>query len=126
MLLNRWQKVQLIFRTLHSRLQKVQQIRLQRSKRCRQPLMILMKVYRRQQNSWKIHIKKQRDMLIQQKTAEKAWKLLWGQWLVSVRLLRRLAISFQRLKVLQARLTFFHLMLPLRLQEQVMQAEDLQ
>ena len=94
--------------------------------RCRQPLMILMKVYRRQQNSWKIHIKKQRDMLIQQKTAEKAWKLLWGQWLVSVRLLRRLAISFQRLKVLQARLTFFHLMLPLRLQEQVMQAEDLQ
>ena len=111
---------------VHSRLQKVQQIRLQQSKRCRQPLMILMKVYRRQQNSWKIHIKKQRDMLIQQKTAEKAWKLLWGQWLVSVRLLRRLAISFQRLKVLQARLTFFHLMLPLRLQEQVMQAEDLQ
>lgn len=126
MLLNRWQKVLLIFQMLHSRLQKVQQIRLQQSKRCRQPLMILMKVYRRQQNSWKIHIKKQRDMLIQQKTAEKAWKLLWGQWLVSVRLLRRLAISFQRLKVLQARLTFFHLMLPLRLQEQVMQAEDLQ
>ena len=71
--------------------------------------MILMKVYRRQQNSWKIHIKKQRDMLIQQKTAEKAWKLLWGQWLVSVRLLRRLAISFQRLKVLQARLTLLSL-----------------
>ncbi len=34
-------------------------------------------------------------------------KLLWGQWLVSVRLLRVLATSFQRLKVLQARLTFF-------------------
>ncbi len=94
---------------LHSRLQKVQQIRLQQSKRCRQPLMILMKVYRRQQNSLKVHIKKQRDMLIQQKTAEKAWKLLWGQWLVSVRLLRRLAISFQRLKVLQARLTLLSL-----------------
>ena len=58
--------------------------------------------------------------------SRESMEALWGQWLVSVRLLRRLAISFQRLKVLQARLTFFHLMLPLRLQEQVMQAGVLQ